>query len=57
MSKIKVTDIGFFNRDGEEDETEFDTWDQSELADCWFDFCFENGIIAYVVSKEVEEDG
>lgn len=47
----KVTDIIF----SEEDETEFDTWDEEELAQLWWEFCKENGLI-YVTKREIEEE-
>lgn len=56
MSRIKVTNLGFINRDGNPDETQFDTWDETEIALCWYDFCCENGILVWQISKEVEED-
>ena len=56
MSKIKVTDIGFVNDYGKDDEVEFDTWNMHELAECWLDFCVEAGVITYIRSLEVEEN-
>ena len=31
--------------DGFNDETEFDTWDEDELAQLWWEFCKENNVI------------
>lgn len=50
---MDVTRIGFYNN-GREDETEFDTIDEQEIAELWYEFCKEEGIIAYV---EQEDDG
>lgn len=44
---MDVTRIGFYN-EGREDETEFDTIDEQEIAELWYEFCKEEGIIAYV---------
>ena len=64
MNKMNTTKIGFKNPykpfkqippdlDKIDDETEFDSHDEDELAKCWFEFCKENGIITYV-EKEYE---
>ena len=37
------------------DETQFDTTNKAELAELWFEFCIENGIITFVEETEVEE--
>lgn len=36
------------------DETEFDTWDEDELARLWYEYCKENELIC-VKKKEIEE--
>ena len=43
--KMKITNIGFINEDGKEDETQFDTHDEEELARLWWIFCKENKLI------------
>jgi len=45
---IPVTNIEFINEDGNLDETQFDTQDEKELAELWWDFCKENNIIIEV---------
>lgn len=49
---IEATNVGFFNPDladvfGNEinDETQFDTHDEDELAELWWEFCKENNLI------------
>lgn len=42
-----ITDIGFMNGT-REDETEFDTHNETELALLWWEFCKENKLITYV---------
>ena len=39
---IPVTNIYFTNDKGYEDETQFDTQDESELAELWWSFCKES---------------
>lgn len=55
--KTKVTDIGFFDDQCYQnmDETEFDTWDEEELAQLWWEFCKENDLI-WVSKKEIEKE-
>ena len=58
MVKTKVTDIGFYNGLAYlhfNDETEFDTWNEKELAELWWNFCKENNLIT-IIKKEIEED-
>lgn len=44
--KIPVTNIYFINPDdGMDDATQFDTQDEKELAQLWWEFCKENKII------------
>ena len=43
---IPVTNIQFTNADGMDDETQFDTQDEKELAELWWEFCKENKLIA-----------
>ena len=46
INAIGVANIEFLNPDnGLTDETQFDTWDERELADLWWEFCKENGLI------------
>ena len=45
---IPVTNIIFFNAEGNVDETQFDTQSKSELAELWWDFCIGEGIILAV---------
>ncbi len=52
---IKITDIGFINGT-KEDETEFDTHNEKELALLWWEFCKENKLIAYVNKRYAEEE-
>ena len=47
VKKVKATNIGFMN-----DETQFDTTDEKELAQLWWQFCKENKIVTY--TEEVE---
>lgn len=35
--------IGFINMDGQEDETELDAYNMTELEELYRDFCKENG--------------
>ena len=44
---MKVTRIGFFGDQNyaDMDETEFDTQDENELAQLWWEFCKENDLI------------
>ena len=49
---IEATNVGFFNPDladvfGNEvnDVTQFDTHDEDELAELWWEFCKENNLI------------
>ena len=42
---IQITNIQFINEDGKEDETQFDTHDEEELARLWWIFCKENKLI------------
>ena len=37
------------------DETQFDTTDRTELAELWFEFCIDEGIITGYEEVEVEE--
>ena len=50
-----ATRIGYmkpgYNR---ETETEFDTTDEDELKELWWDYCMDNGIITY--TEEVKEE-
>ena len=51
--KYEVTNIGFLNPETwDDDETQFDTTNKTELALLWFDFCRENGFITYVSGME-----
>lgn len=53
---IKGTNIGFMNPDTQkEDETQFDTTDEKELAQLWWDFCKDEQIITYVEEVEVND--
>ena len=42
---IPVTNISFVNAYGREDETQFDTQDEEMLAQLWWMFCREEGLI------------
>ena len=59
MVKTKVTDIEYFDPCVPSysgwSETEFDTWDEKELAELWWNFCLEEGLIS-IDKKEIEED-
>ena len=47
INAIGVTNIQFFNPDnGFTDETQFDTQDEKDLAELWWEFCKENAFIA-----------
>lgn len=50
----KVTDIGYALGKNY-DETEFDTWDEAELAEIWWEYCKENNLIC-IEKKEIEEE-
>lgn len=52
VKRRPVTRIGFYDCTGAEDETEFDTVDDGELAELWYEFCRENDIITYIHKKE-----
>lgn len=45
MSKIKATNILFTNPDGFDDEVQFDTHDENDLAELWWQFCKTEGLI------------
>ena len=46
--KIPVTNIYFVNPDdGMDDATQFDTQDEKELAQLWWEFCLENNFISF----------
>ena len=45
---IPVTNITFINRHGRYDETQFDTQDEHELAELWWNFCNEEALIDVV---------
>ncbi len=53
---MKVTQIGFINKEGKEDEVEFDTVDPVEVADLWLEFCCENGLIAYILENNFKDE-
>ena len=42
---IPVTNISFVNAYGRDEETQFDTQDEKELAQLWWEFCREEGLI------------
>ena len=47
IAAVGVTNISFTSLDTlEEEETQFDTQDETELALLWWEFCKENGMIA-----------
>ena len=50
-----VTQIGFLNREGREDETEFDTWDHDELCELFWHFLRECQIMGCVERKDEED--
>lgn len=55
-TKMKGTNIYFVNPDGNnEDETQFDTVNKKELAELWFEFCIDEGIITGYEEVEVNE--
>lgn len=66
MKKTKVTDIQFLKNyeyiNGEyhnipfNDEVEFDTHDEKELAELWWNFCFDNKLISSFKHTIEEED-
>lgn len=45
MKTNEVTNILFTNLDGYKDETQFDTQDEHELAELWWQFCQDEGLI------------
>lgn len=46
INAIGVTNIEFLNPDnGYTDETQYDTQDEKELAELWWEFCKEKGFI------------
>ncbi len=59
---ILSTNIDFYNPNSDmEDQTQFDEWDEKELAVLWWDFCKENqlisvtkGITDYETGKMIE---
>ena len=59
MVMCNVTQVDFYNPDKEHvykgllnDETEFDTHSEQELAELWWDFCKENGLIEVYKTKK-----
>ena len=57
LDKTKAVQIGFLNKEGNEDETEFDTWDQEELEELFWDFLLECRILeAEKLTDEWYED-
>lgn len=51
---MKGTEI-YFNNNGMDDATQFDTTDETELAALWWEFCKENNLIQYE-EVEVEDE-
>ena len=49
---MKVTTIVFVNENGDVDATQFDTQNETELAEIWWDFCKENNIIIETIEEE-----
>ena len=45
---IKATNIQFVNPEGNVDETQFDTHDEHDLAELWWQFCKENNFITVI---------
>ena len=45
---IKATNIQFVNTEGHADETQFDTHDEHDLAELWWQFCKENDLITLI---------
>lgn len=43
---MNATNIRFLNSDGNVDETQFDTHDEHDLAELWWEFCKENDVIS-----------
>lgn len=59
MGKYMVTKIRFLNENGKWDETEFDSWDEHEVAALFLDFLEENGLVERECTFEdepVDED-
>ena len=54
---IPVTNIQFTNISGMEDETQFDTQDEHELAELWWEFCKEEGLIEVIKGMADYETG
>lgn len=52
VKRRPFTRIKFYDNTGHEDETEFDTVDDDELAELWYEFCQENDIIACIDKEE-----
>lgn len=46
--------IGFINMDGQEDETELDAYNMTELEELYRDFCKENGFRQNTVTEGVK---
>lgn len=55
--RISVTNIGFLAANGREDETQFDTQDERQLAELWWMFCLENKLITFLEQGEIFEEG
>lgn len=52
-----ATNIYFTNLETlEEDSTQFDTTDRKELAELWWDFCIENGIITGTEEEDIGDE-
>lgn len=54
---IEVTNIQFVDHEGRDDETQFDTQDEKELAELWWDFCKENDLVTVTKGKADYETG
>ena len=54
---INVTNILFTDRSGVTNETQFDTHNEHELAELWWEFCLENDLISLVQGTADWETG
>ena len=61
---MRVTRVQFYNLNAPDehgraffnDRTEFDTTDEQELAELWWEFCKENGLIECIRRTVKEEE-
>lgn len=57
MKLVNSTNIEFWREDGVADEVQFDTHDERELAELFWEFLKENGFINVVKGKTEWESG